>query len=119
MQGVAKIDISVVRGDTFDLLVTLNSAYEDVIAAPGSYELRIVFRDVQDDAIENALAHTASLSTYSDPLYPGAALLGDLTLSPAQTQTLPTYDHVYFVELRKPTGTEIRRLFEGKVKVKD
>lgn len=119
MSCVHRQNITIIRGDTFDQIVGFAEGWDNIAASPGDYQVRILFRDRQDDDLEHHLAVTASIAAASDPNFPAMLYSADVSLTPAQTQTLPSYDHFYFVEVRKPDGTYIERLYEGKVTVKD
>ncbi len=116
---VDQLDTCLVRGDNYALDVGLSEGFEEVSANPELYEGRMVFRDEQDDALPDLLVLTSEVIPPTDPVPGMAAVEMFFRATPDQTQALPWYDIVHFVEVRALTGTEVKRLFQGKAKVND
>lgn len=113
LREVARIDLYVIRGDTLRQDVSF-CGWEDVLDDPDSYEGRLVFRAEQNDAAPELLALTSPVEVLTPELAsqrPTGVL--SFTADPTQTQALPPYDTVHFVELRALTGDYIARLFQG------
>lgn len=113
------VNTCVIRGDNYALDIALSDGYEEVVENPDDYEARMVFRQDQRDALPDLLVLTSSSMTPDDPLpgqYPVEYYFRATT---DQTEALPPYDIVHFVELRSLDGTYVRRLFQGKASMMD
>lgn len=115
MDCVPERDICITRGDTYPLILGFVSDWDDVNAAPTLYEGRLVFRDYQDDALTPLLEVTADLEAGEDSRFPDMEYVVDLSLTPAQTSSLPDYDVVCFAEIRAKDLSYVKRLFNGTV----
>lgn len=117
---VDNYDTCITRGDTFKLDVGLSSAYSEVINNPADYIARMVFREAQDDGLTPYLTLSAVAEVNPDPLIDEPPVLFRFSASPAETQSLPDWDHVHYVQLEQIVApSDITRLFQGKVKVGD
>lgn len=108
-------DICITRGDTYFLIIGLARNWEEVNASPALYEGRLVIREAQDDSLTPLLEVTADLEAGEDSRFPDMEYMVDLSLTPAQTQSLPTYNVVCFAEIRKKDLSYVKRLFNGRV----
>ena len=113
------IDICITRGDTYNLVVGLADGWDEVNANPSVYSGRLVFRDAHDDGIAEMLTITSPTSAGTDVRFENTEFVFDFTALPAQTQSLPSYDIVCFCEIVDLSGTYVRRLFNGRVKIED
>lgn len=112
---IPRHDILIVRGDTFEKDVALVTGFEDIRDAP--YTARMVFRTEQHDELPELL----ELSASPEPPEPGEDAFAYLHFSatPEQTQLLPGYDIVYFVELVAQNANLKTRLFQGAALIRD
>lgn len=117
-RSIARVDLDVIRGDTFELPFTLESGFEDVIANPSAYTVRMAVRSEQSDAVGDLVS--VSVVPILDTVVGGAEVIakGTLTMTSAQTAALPDYDVVHYTELRGPSSY-VKRLFSGKVNIDD
>lgn len=112
-------DIEIIRGDNYELWVGLAAGWTDIEAAPGNYLGRMAFRLDQSDAASDLVSTTSDLVSGSDPNFPDLKYLLKFALTTAQTAALPSYDVVCYTEIRNVSGSVIRRLFDGRVRVRD
>jgi hypothetical protein len=112
-------DLSIIRGDTFNLHVGLASGWENIAQDPSLYEGRLVFRERQDDSLPELLAITTTPEPIDEHRFPQLDFMLDLSMTPAETESLPTYPVVCFCEIRLLDGSYVRRLFEGRVRQRD
>jgi len=114
-------DIDITRGTNFDFDVALTAAYTEIIAAPASWQAKLVLRADQDDSLTPFLTLTAAPEILSAPLYGECPIIFRFSATNAQTQALPDYDIVHFVELWSVglVPSVIKRLFQGKVRISD
>lgn len=117
---VDKRDICVIRGDTFTENAALDDTWSEVVDDPTGYTASLVMREWQDDdfATEHLrLDITPELTSGIDPLeYP---VLLPFKATPTETQSLPAWDIVYYVEIKLVGAVGGTRLYEGKVKIND
>lgn len=115
--GVARHDTNVIRGNSFKFYMTLAENWStDYLDWTG----RLVIREQQQDELSDLFIVSSAIDPGDIPTsYPTA--IGSLTfnMTPTQTQALPPYDLVYFIELRNPGDSEIERLIQGRVEVTD
>ena len=116
---VSKVDIGVVRGDEFEQNLSFRTGWDDLVAAPGDYQINMVFREAQDDALTPYLTLTATpiANVTADPTDP--PVIATVTATPAQTSSLPEWNHVYYTEIIEVGAAGGSRLFQGKVEVED
>ena len=112
-------DIEIIRGDSRALFVGLADDWVDLDEGVGAYEGRLVFRERQEDNLPELLVITSPIEVATDPRYPALKYLLDFSMTPVETQSLPDYPVVYFIELRLTDETFVRRLVEGRVKRRD
>lgn len=116
-------DLCVVRGDTLELVVMLNGAWDEVAAAPADFVVRLVFQERLDDDLPEVLVLTETPAWKPGPAQPwlmADQLAVDFTATPAQTQALPDWEKMeVFCELRKTNDSYVKRLFEGDVILRD
>jgi len=115
-------DICVIRGDTFDMDVGLTSSYQEVLDNPTDWEARMVFREYQDDDVTPYLTLIAQTEVNPDPLYDEPPIYYRFNATTTQTQSLPDWDHVYYVELVQigpAVSPIVTRLFQGSVDTHD
>ncbi len=112
-------DLSIIRGDSFSLFVGLASGWENIAENPSLYEGRLVFRERQDDSLPELLAITTTPQPIDEHRFPQLDFMLDLSMTPAQTSSLPTFPVVQYAEIRLVSGGYVRRLFEGRVRQRD
>ena len=112
-------DITVIRGDTRTLFVGLSGGWANIADDPSLYRGRLVFRERQDDNLPDILAVEAEPEPYSDPANQALRWMLNFTMTPAETEALPTYSIVHFCEIRTTDGAFVQRLFEGRVRQRD
>lgn len=109
------IDICVIRGDLYEGAAALTTSWPEVIANPSGYVANMVFREAQDDSLTPYLTLTATPEAQDDATFP---VLISFSATAAQTQSLPDWNHVYYVELKEVGGDPVR-LYQGKVRIND
>lgn len=119
MSCAIRHDLSIIRGDSFTLFVGLAHGWADVGEDPALYEGRLVFRERQDDSLPEILAIVTTPQPSDEWRFPQLNFLLDLSMTPAETTSLPDYPVVCFCELRTLDGQYVRRLFEGTVRKRD
>ena len=121
MGCVSNYDVCIIRGDTFKLDIGLSAAYDEVLLNPTGYEASMVFREDQDDATTPYLTLTATPEVNPDPLPDEVPIYFRFLADTTQTQALPDWDIVHYVELYQVAGAspEVTRLFEGDVEIHD
>jgi hypothetical protein len=112
-------DLSIIRGDSFSLFVGLAAGWEDIAGDPSLYEGRLVFRERQDDSLPELLVITATPEPIDEHRFPQLDFMLDLSMTPDQTSSLPSFPVVCFCEIRLVAGGYVRRLFEGRVRQRD
>lgn len=112
-------DLKIIRGDTLDLTIGLSEGWQAVEEDPAAYQGRLVFRQEQNDAMPEIMAITASPEPAEEEEFSDLKHILDLSMTPAQTASLPTYPFVCFCELRTLDGSFVRRLFSGNVDMED
>lgn len=121
MTCITTNDLCIIRGDGFEQNIGLGIGFDEVVADPADYQARMVFRLEQDDSFAPLLELTATPEIVVE--LPESAtdprVLFTFTATPAQTQALPAYNHVFYVELVTVPGGVPRRLFQGAVDVHD
>ena len=116
MTCVSQRDLCVIRGDSFEENVGFSDGWTDLIADPSSYVVNMVFRETQDDDLTPYLELSAV--PVAAPEHDRYAVIAYLTATAAQTQSLPDWRHVHYVEIQK-TGGDPTRLYQGKVRIGD
>jgi hypothetical protein len=119
MSCAIRHDLSIIRGDSFSLFVGLAAGWENIAEDPALYEGRLVFRERQDDSLPEILAITTTPEPIDEYRFPQLDFMLDLSMTPAQTTSLPEYPMVCFCEIRTLDGLYVRRLFEGRVRRRD
>lgn len=113
-------DTCLIRGAKFERVIGFLNGYEEVIEDPSDFSAVWVFRADQDDALTNLLTLSATPVAVVEPNPARPQVLATFTATPAQTQALPQYDLVYYVELTQLSDPDnVVRVFEGKVDVRD
>ena len=114
--------ICIVRGDSWEFVVSLDDGFAEVILEPEDYLLQLVLRDDQNDLLTPRLileVDDAEIVT-PIPVVPGMPrLFYTFTATPTQTTSLPRWDLVGYVELRSTNDTIVERLFNLKASIKD
>jgi len=111
-------DFTLVRGDDFTHRTMLSTGWEDVIENPLTYTGRFVFREDQDDSLTDLHVATSPVEIVNDPRFGGDCALFTFSLTPAETQALPAYDIVSYVEITDGADY-VRRGYNSKVKIRD
>jgi hypothetical protein len=120
MGCVDTYNMCITRGDSFARDVALTAAYVEVIENPQDYVAHMVFREYQDDLVTPYLTLTAPAEVDPNPVIGDFPVYFRFAADPAQTQALPDFDHVYYVELiRIAAPLDVTRLFQGKVHSND
>jgi hypothetical protein len=115
-----ELPLCLVRGDNFQQQVSFsNTGWEDVVANPDLYEGRMVFRERQDDTVPDLLSLTAPIQIEADPTYPDPSMFMIFNADVQETQNLPDWTQVAFVELRKVDGSAVQRLYNADVTLED
>lgn len=115
----ANHDIDIIRGDSRALFLGLASSWVDLDEGVEAYQGRLVFRERQDDSLDELLVITSPIETATDPRFPALEYLLDFSMTPAQTASLPEYPVVYFMEIRLIDGSFVKRLVDGRVRRRD
>lgn len=116
MTCVTRRDICIVRGDSFEENVGFGANFTDLVDDPSLYAVNMVFREAQDDSLTPYLSLTATPeATVGEDSFP---VLATITATGAQTSSLPDWNHVYYVELKK-IGGDPTRIYQGKIKIDD
>lgn len=120
MSQTGRHNFTVIRGDSQQLIVGLAEAWVEVLESPSDFIARLVLKDAPDDNLPARL--TVNVTPEIVTPVPGdvqAPVLFTFTLSPAQTQSLPAWDLVGYVELRTTDDNYVNRLLDCRVTVKD
>ena len=116
---ITRHDIRIIRGDGYRQDVGLGQGYEDVAGNPSRYQLRMVLRAAQNDALPELLAMTSDLVLPEEGDDPEMVVYGQFSASHEETQTLPLRPLVYFTELLDTQDGNSLRLYQGKVDIAD
>lgn len=123
MSCVDTISICFIRGDSWEQDVGLTAGYEEVIEHPEDFEGRLVLREWQDDnaPVLLTLVTTPEVDDVPSPVAPPHKIAYlRFTATPVQTQELPDWCSVVgYVELRSLSGSQVTRLFNAQVSIKD
>ena len=116
---VNELDTCVIRGGNYALDVGLSAAFKEVIDDPANYLGVMTFRDQQSDLSPALLTLSVTPEINPDPLLDEAPANLRFRATPTQTQVLPSWDIVHYVEIRNLVGSQVGRLFEGDVSIGD
>ena len=115
-----ELTLCIVRGDSFQQTVSFSATgWEDVVVNPELYEGRMVFRERQDDSVPDLLTLTALIQIEAEPTYPDPSMFMIFTADTQETQALPDWTEVAFVELRALSGATVQRLYNAAVTLED
>lgn len=120
MSCISRRNICIVRGDNYAMDVGLAEGFDEIADDPTDFVGRLVVKLDFNDDLPSLLELTATPEPTTDADdCDGALAYLSFAAHPTQTQSLPPYDLVYFVEVSNVGGSEVTRLFQGKVDIHD
>jgi hypothetical protein len=118
MGQIAQHNLTIIRGNTKRLPIALASGFDADERA--GWLARLVIREAQDDDLPSIFEQTLPIDFEDiDPAWPDSIGGVEFVMDPDETQALPPYRLVYFVEIHSADSTDSQRLFEGRVEVVD